>query len=390
MSTATGFVGERLVQARNARAISAVDLSAMTGVSATSISKYENGKQTPRHEVVQKLSSVTGFSRDFFFRRVVKFEDNPVFWRAKLSAQPAILDRAKVRLEWMKEIVDYLCEYIDLPELDLPDLSTPSNPLDISMEDVEQAAQILRLHWSTGSGPLTGALTRVEDSGILVSRIHVNAEKVDAFSQWWGYLNTPMVVLSRDKASAVRQRFDLMHEMAHLLLHRNVNAAQLKNKHTYKIMEGQADYFASVMLLPEKDFLDELYAPTLDSMLSLKERWGVSVAAMIMRCKNLEIFDDDSVRRMWINYSKRGWRKGEPFDSGSTPEKPMLIRKSLEMILSEGVQTVDDIIKALPIPLTELEEISELEPGTLGAPVKIVEPTLKKRIDSKVVSIFRE
>lgn len=391
MNVATGFVGERLVQARNARSISAVDLSAMSGISTTSISKYEHGKQMPRHDVVQKISSVTGFSRDFFYRKTVKAEDKPVFWRARLSAQTAMLDRAKVRLEWMKEVIDYLGEFVELPALDLPEIAAPYNPLDLSTDDIENAAQILRDHWSVSSGPLTGALTRVEDSGILVSRINVTADKVDAFSQWWSYINTPLIVLSLDKQSAVRQRFDLMHEIAHVLLHRNVSAQQQSNKKTYKLMEDQADYFAGVILLPEPDFLDELYAPTLDSMLSLKERWGVSVAAMIMRCKNLEVFNDDSARRMWINYSRRGWRKGEPYDAGSVAEKPALIRKSIELLLNENVQTVEDITKALPIPLIELERIAELETGTLGATANTAEPILKKRVDdAKVVSIFRD
>jgi Zn-dependent peptidase ImmA (M78 family) len=56
------------------------------------------------------------------------------------------------------------------------------------------------------------------------------------------------------------------------------------------------------MLLPEQDFLDELYAPTLDGMLSLKERWGVSVGAMIMRCKSLGILDEpvDELHSPWV------------------------------------------------------------------------------------------
>lgn len=47
-------------------------------------------------------------------------------------------------------------------------------------------------------------------------------------------------------------------------------------------------------------------------MLSLKERWGVSVGAMIMRCKSLDILDDLSAKRLWMNYARRRWRKGEP------------------------------------------------------------------------------
>lgn len=107
-------------------------------------------------------------------------------------------------------------------------------------------------------------------------------------------------MLSRDKASASRQRFDALHELAHVLLHRKVTQEHLNNRTTYKILEKHADQFASFMLLPERDFLDELYAPTLDGMLSLKERWGVSVSAMIMRCKSLDILDDLSAKRLWM------------------------------------------------------------------------------------------
>ncbi|WP_308200474.1 MULTISPECIES: ImmA/IrrE family metallo-endopeptidase [unclassified Bradyrhizobium] len=135
---------------------------------------------------------------------------------------------------------------------------------------------------------------------MLVSRIHVRAEKVDAFSQWSDRFGIPFIMLSRDKASASRQRFDALHELAHVLLHRKVTQEHLNNRTTYKILEKHADQFASFMLLPERDFLDELYAPTLDGMLSLKERWGVSVSAMIMRCKSLDILDDLSAKRLWM------------------------------------------------------------------------------------------
>jgi DNA-binding XRE family transcriptional regulator len=43
MTTTPGFIGQRLIEARRARAISATDFAALVGVSAVSISKYENG-----------------------------------------------------------------------------------------------------------------------------------------------------------------------------------------------------------------------------------------------------------------------------------------------------------------------------------------------------------
>jgi Zn-dependent peptidase ImmA (M78 family) len=317
-------------------------------------------------------------SREYFFRPVSAGDTRPVFWRAKLSAQTSSLDQARVRLEWFKELVDYLGGFFDYPELSLPGMSIPEDPAHITTDIIEEAANAMRTFWRVADGPLPDCLERIEENGILVSRIHVRAEKVDAFSQWSDRFGLPFIVLSRDKASAARQRFDALHELGHILLHKKVTASHLNTRATYKLLEKQADQFASFMLLPERQFLDELYAPTLDGMLSLKERWGVSVAAMIMRCHSLELFDDDDAKRMWMNYTRRGWRKGEPFDGKMEKESPYLIRRSFDMLLEQGVQSAADIRKALPFPVEDLEEMADLEPGTLGATVRgRTEPVLK-------------
>jgi transcriptional regulator with XRE-family HTH domain len=70
---ALGFIPERLIEARKSRGISAVDLASMIEVSAQSLSKYENGHQTPKRETVIKLSRTLGFSEPFFFG--AKFND---------------------------------------------------------------------------------------------------------------------------------------------------------------------------------------------------------------------------------------------------------------------------------------------------------------------------
>ncbi len=392
MSTAVGFTGYRLTEARRARGVTAADLASIVEVSVQSLSKYENGHQTPRHDTVDRLATALGFPRQYFFRPQPSLDQRPVFWRSKLTALTTDLDRAAVRLEWLKETVDFLGEFFDFPALSILDFDIPNDPTRISTDFLEDAAFRVRAAWGVRGGPLPDVLEKVEESGILVSRIHVRAEKVDAFSQWSDRFGIPFMMLSRDKASAARQRFDALHELAHILFHRHVTFEHLSNRSTYKLLEKQADTFASFMLLPEPDFLDELYAPTLDGFLSMKERWGVSVGAMIMRCKSLELLDDFSSKRMWMNYTRRGWRKGEPFDGKMEKESPHIIRRSFELLLEKEVQTVSDIRSALPFPLDDLEELADLEPGTLGAPTqKRAEPTLKSEIESQhgnVVSIF--
>jgi Zn-dependent peptidase ImmA (M78 family)/transcriptional regulator with XRE-family HTH domain len=387
---AQGFVGDRLIEARKARGISATDLADMVGVTPQSISKYENGHQSPKLDVVFSMATVLKFPCDYFLRAIPNRDEQPIFWRARLSAPPLARDRAEVRLEWMKEVIDYLASYFDLPKLNVPRIEFSEENFGNS-DFVERSAQQIRDFWGVRPGPMPDAIELLETNGILVSRIHVRADKLDAFSQWSSRFEMPFVVLSRDKASACRQRFDVLHELVHIVCHVNISPRRLNDRKFYKAVEKQADQIASAMLMPVQDFTGELYAPSLDAFLTLKERWGASVGAMVMRCKHLDLIDDEYARRLWINYNRRGWRDGEPLDGKIAPEEPHLIRRSFELLIEANVQSAAQITKALPFPVSELEELADLPPGTL-APERDsrVVPVLKEefRQESNVVNIF--
>lgn len=389
---ARGFIGARLIQARRARGISGTDLADIVGVSDQSISKYENNHQSPRMDVLLKLSEHLTFPYDYFLRPIPTKDERPVFWRGRLTAPPVARERAAVRLEWMKEVVDYIANYFDLPICNIPEIDFPDDGI-VDSEFIERVAAEIRDYWQIRNGPMPDTIEYVENNGILVSRIHISAEKLDAFSQWSDRFNLPFVVLSRNKASAVRQRYDILHELVHIVIHSNIRQRRLNDRAFYKMIEKQADQIASAMLLPAYEFTSELYAPSLDAFLTLKERWGASVAAMIMRCQSLDILDGDSAKRLWINYNRRRWRNGEPFDGKMEKEEPQLIRRSFEMLIEEGVQSPPEIIKALPFPTADLEEIAGIQPGTLSnATQSRAAPELREefRKNSNVVSLFRE
>jgi Zn-dependent peptidase ImmA (M78 family)/DNA-binding XRE family transcriptional regulator len=392
MTTNTpGFVGARLTEARLASALSATQLAEAVGLSPQSISKYENGHQTPQLETLHALARILGVPPTLFLKPRPIAHDEPIFWRGSLSAPPSMKARAGVRLDWMKEIIDYLAGFFDFPAIRIPRIDILAVDR-VSSDFIEDAAKEMRRIWNIPAGPMPDAIAKLEANGVLVSRIHVLAEKLDAFSQWSQRFGIPFIVVSRDKASACRQRFDALHELGHMVLHRGVDPRRLENRSSYNLLERQAHAFACAMLLPEKDFLEELYAPSLDAFLALKERWGTSVAAMIVRCKELEILDEDQAKSMWINYNRRGWRKGEPLDGKIEKERPYLIRQSFEMLLEKQVQSVSDIKRTLPFPVADLEELTDLDPGTLGGAVEakagpVLKPQFRAEAPSNVVSL---
>jgi len=253
-------------------------------------------------------------------------------------------------------------------------------------------AKAVRDHFGVGSGPMPDLLLELENHGIIVSRINMGAEKQDGFSQINSKTGVPFVVLGRDKASAVRQRFDAGHELFHLLAHQTVENKRLNTKADNKIIEDQAHHFANALLLPEKQFMEELWAPTLDAMLALKDRWKVSVAAMIKRCEMLGVLSQDSCQRTWINYNRRGWRSGEPLDNKIEKERPRLLRRSVELILAEKLQSVSQIVSALNLNAQDIEELCDLDRGLLSrenSDAKAMPKLKGEQIDSNVVTLFR-
>jgi Zn-dependent peptidase ImmA (M78 family)/transcriptional regulator with XRE-family HTH domain len=362
----TGFIGERLTEARQAFGLTKVALAEMINVTSAAISQYENGPQSPRADVMDRLCDKLGFPRSFFLNSPVADEDDPMFWRSNASATQIARERCHPRLRWLKEITSYQKQFLDFPKLVLPPIHAPDDFRTLTSAQIEHVANECREWWNFGSGPIPDLLLELENSGVVTARINVAADSLDAFSQWSTSYRTPFVVLGKDKASAVRSRFDAAHELAHLLLHRKVDRRRVKNTADWKILETQAHRFAAAFLLPAKSFSDELWAATLDGMMARKERWKVSIAMMIVRCEHIGIINQDQAKRLWINYNRRGWRGEEPLDAVLKSEQPRVLRRGFETLVDEGVRTKEQIVSDLSLPEREIEQLCSLPAGYLS------------------------
>jgi Zn-dependent peptidase ImmA (M78 family) len=309
---------------------------------------------------MDQLCDKLGYQRGFFLRPVLTKDEAPEFWRSNANATQIARERCHPRLRWLKGITIYEKEYLEFPKLDLPEFRIPNDFRDLRLSEIDRFAQETRNWWNFGVGPIPDLVLEMENSGIVTARIDVAAETLDAFSQWSSVHNTPFVILGRDKASAVRSRFDAAHELAHLLLHRRVDRRRVNSSPDWKILEQQAHRFAAAFLLPAKPFADELWAPSLDGMLARKDRWKVSIAMMIVRSEHLGLINQDQVKRLWINYNRRGWRGEEPLDAILKPEQPRLLRRGIETIVEEGVRTRGQIVDDLCLPAREIENLSGL------------------------------
>jgi len=373
-----GFVGARLTQARQARALTVVALAELLGLESPSISNYEHGRQTPSPGVMDKLVELLHQPYTFFLRPVSDHAED-IWWRSMSSATKLARSRAFARHAWLREVVSYLGGYLSFPALNVPEFNLPADIREITSDSIEEMALVCRQHWKLGISPVADLVLLLENNGIIVSRGELGAETLDAYSQQPEDSEHPIIFLGAGKASAARSRHDASHELGHLILHRHIKATAIKNTALFKLIEEQAHRFATAFNLPVQGFTDQLWAPTLDAFLALKPHWKVSIGAMIMRCAQLGILNEVQQKRAWINMNRKGWRSCEPLDDRLIPEQPRLLRRSFELLINEGIKTPEQIVSDLCLNPRDIESLACLNPGYLsGEPDQVAMPQLRK------------
>ncbi len=136
----------------------------------------------------------------------------------------------------------------------------------------------------------------VESKGIMVivsngynGKWQINKDNpVRGFSLYYNVL--PIIVIKKQLSKGA-QAFTLMHELAHLILHKESAIDDEDDFHDYQGMEKEANEFAGNLLIPD-NFLNELNIEKLldldvseyDNYLSnYKKRWCVSGEAILVR-----------------------------------------------------------------------------------------------------------
>ena len=193
-------------------------------------------------------------------------------------------------------------------------------------DDIEEAAACLRRDWGLGQGPIENLIDLLEGNGIVVARLLEDCKSLDAFSTW--QKDRPFIFLNTEKGSPSRSRFDAAHELGHLILHAECLPG---DKHH----EDEANRFASAFLLPKETFVKECPRRLIwDHFLELKERWKVSLAALIRRARDLNLISEDTYKRGNVMRNKFGWRTDEPNEP--LMEYPSILKQGVELLINDG------------------------------------------------------
>jgi Zn-dependent peptidase ImmA (M78 family) len=268
-----------------------------------------------------------------------------------------------------RRIFDELVEFIDsrvrLPDVDFPDHSSAE-----SHEQIERAAEQTRMHWGLGLGPISNMVRVVERAGAVVAFFQEASTEVDALSIT---SRRPVIVRNDAKKSPYRQRFDIAHELGHLVLHEGHVTGDRKT-------ESEADRFASAFLLPRSTFLKafQMRGSRLDwlAIRDLKLKFGVSKAAIIYRAKSLGLITEEQFRGAFITLRNRGESIEEVEDQLAAKEAGEIVIEALKVLkTAHGIGRVK-LAAALDVKPPFLQQIipepPEDETGARIAPLRLV------------------
>jgi Zn-dependent peptidase ImmA (M78 family)/transcriptional regulator with XRE-family HTH domain len=323
--------GRRLEQGRRMRGLSLRKLSEATGnkVSYNAIHRYESGEMMPGDEILISLADALDKPLDFFFRPFA-VELTGVQFRKK----SALGSKTTGAIEEMA--ADFFERYLEVEQaLGFPlEFNDPLTGISIRKpEDAEKAAETVRSKWNLGEDPIPNVMEALEKNGIKVFEVEA-PEGMDGFSDWAD--SYPVIVLASwlDK-DLPRKRFTALHEAAHLLIHPH---CKLKGKD----LESCCHRFAGAMFFPREVFVAELggfrHRISLDELISLKVRYGMSIAAIMHRALDLGQVDSSTYKRFAMIYRKNGWHRQEPGEyccpEKSTRFEQLVMRATVEENIS--------------------------------------------------------
>lgn len=363
------FRGERLTQARLARGLYKNALADMVGITGTAITRYEEGVDKPQAERLVALASNLNFPVEFFFQPELAEAPSIIFWRSRAAETKLAREMTQQRILWSCEIFSVLEREVDFPSVKLPNVSAPADFRQLTPELIELCAERLREAWRLWDRPIPDMTLALENAGFPVVHLEIASDKQDGFCFPSMQLGRFFVGINTYNVSSARTRYDAAHELGHIVLHSHVTLQQSRDPALFKLIEQQAHRFAGAFLFPREAFRREVGAVTLDYFASLKRRWGMSIAAMVYRASDLMMVDDEERGVLYRNLTRRQWRGPlqEPFDHPRDMplERPRMLRRGLEVMLSEGSHARFGIQRALPLPDRELEQIIGLDPGYL-------------------------
>jgi Zn-dependent peptidase ImmA (M78 family)/transcriptional regulator with XRE-family HTH domain len=314
--------GHRVRQARTIRHSTIKPLAEMLDMSPSAWSALERSSSTymPRMRL-RTLATRLRFPVEFFSQPAgLPIHRGSLLFRAKKSIKAAEVDGLTSFAEMITELLAALGEHATQPPLRIP------MALKLGMMPEAAALATREALDIPGNEPIGHVIHTLERAGvpIAVAQVVMPDAKHDAFSVWGGDFHEQPLIVGKPVNSWERTRWSVAHELGHLVLHRGAAGS---------VDEDAANRFANEFLLPAQMLREEWpSAVTLSTLMPLKRRWQMSLAALVNHGKHNGLIEEHRASGLFKQLSARRdpntgvtWRVQEPGWADQEPERPRLL-----------------------------------------------------------------
>lgn len=364
------MVGQRLKLARSAAGLSLRDLEEKIGnrVTAQAIGKYERNESMPSSGVLIALAEALGVSVDYLVGDQEMILEAVEFRKKTITSKR---EESHVEAKTLHLLERYLMveELLHLRSIEWHSPREAPYPVMRDVFEADRAARSLRDHWGLGHDPIPNLVELLEEQGIKILAVDLtNIDGLTARVRRTQKSDVPVIVVNR-KEWGERQRFTLAHELGHIVM--DVSAKLDEEKAAHR--------FAGAFLMPAEALWAKIgkHRTSIgwDELFELKQIFGASVQAVTYRCKDLGIFNVSLFRRLFNEFTRRGWRTPpykEPYSKEG--EKPKRFERLTFRALAEGAISEPKAAELLGVSVRELnrrmEEPPDFEPETVARVVK--------------------
>ncbi|HLH43207.1 MAG TPA: XRE family transcriptional regulator [Bryobacteraceae bacterium] len=337
---------EMVTLARESRGMTQAALARAMNVQQGTISKIEAGLVNPSEEMIDRLGRALRYPKEFFYQvdRVHGFGSSVFYHRKRQSLPQSVLRKLHADMNIRRFHIMRLLRSAAIES----DFTFRAYDLTEFGGSVEDVAQLVRADWKLPRGPVRNVTEAIESAGGVVVRCDFGTRKIDAISEWVSTCPPIFFVNSNTAITGDRLRFNLAHELGHIILHQGGGGPNI---------EDEADRFASEFLMPADEIRSSLHRLNLPKLASLKQYWKVSMQALVMRAYRLKTITEAQMRYLFIQFGQAGYRMREPAELDIPIEKPTLLKMMIDAHANELGYSAAEMSKILNLEEEEFREL---------------------------------
>lgn len=339
------FNPRAMIMARRALELTQTALAERAGVTQGAISHWEKGIRTPGDAIGELASALEVLPKTLLDSEVST--TTPMF-RAAATRSKKAARKVESRIELARLAAARILEEVELsPALDWP---TEDDPLP---SDPDAAAAQLRVVWRIPPGPILDLAGYIEAAGGVVIKSRFGSDKVDAAFAHPRRDAIRWMLLNVETPDPARARLTLAHELGHAILH-HYDAFNVPNEEE---REAQAYRFALALLVPADEFVRDVavHGCLWSDFLVLRQKWGVSAAALSRRARDLALVSNHRYAGLSIDRRQAGHWYEEPGEVET--ETPTTFAETVAVLRSDGQFNDADFEATTGLPYSRLTDL---------------------------------